>query len=173
MNIVLIGYRCCGKSSVGRYIAERTGREYVDTDELIEKKAGSTIEEIISDSGWNYFREIEKGVVKEISAGDNLVIATGGGIVMNKENIFNLKRNGFVVWLKGDVEVIRARMNRDEENGDIRPSLTGENAVDEIKDVLDIRGPLYKKAGDMTVDTSHISIPEVAELIINGSGLDN
>lgn len=166
MNIVLIGYRCCGKSSVGRYIADKTGREFIDTDGLIEKKAGSTIEEIISDRGWEYFRELEKGIVKEISAADNLVIATGGGIVMDEENNLNLKRNGFVVWLKGDVEVISARMNSDEDNGDIRPSLTGKNPVDEIKDVMDIREPFYRKAGDMAVDTSHLSIPEVAELIM-------
>lgn len=166
MNIVLIGYRCSGKSSVGRYIADKTGRKFIDTDELIKKKAGSTIEEKISDSGWEDFRELEKGIVKEVSDSDNLVIATGGGIVMDEENILNLKRNGFVVWLKGDLEVISARMNSDEENGDIRPSLTGENPVDEIKDVMDIREPLYRKAGDMAVDTSYLSIPEVAELIM-------
>ncbi len=168
MNIVLTGYRCCGKSSVGEYIAEKTGRKFIDTDDLIEKRAGEKIEKIILNHGWDFFRDLEKDVVREISSLDGLVIATGGGVVTNEENILNLKRNGYIVWLKCDVDVIRSRMNKDEANGDTRPSLTGSRAADEIQTVLNIREPLYAKASNMSVDASLLSIEEAADIIIRG-----
>lgn len=167
MNIVLTGYRCCGKSSVGRYIAQKTGRKFIDTDDLIEKKAGIKIEEIIANYGWEYFRKLEKDAVREISNEDNIIIATGGGVVTNDENVFNLRKNGFVVWLDGDADIIRDRMSMDEEKkSNVRPSLTGENPADEIAAVMAAREPLYEQASDMKIDTSRLSIAEAAEQII-------
>ena len=97
MNIVLIGYRCCGKTSAGKYIAEKLNRKFIDTDDLIKEKAESSIDDIVFRHGWQYFRELEKGVIKEVSSNDNLVIATGGGVVTERENVDNLKKNGLII----------------------------------------------------------------------------
>ena len=167
MNIVLIGYRCSGKTTVGEILARELGRDFIDTDALIEVRVGCSIEALISTKGWDYFREIEKGLVEEVSMRDNLVIATGGGVVMDEENVKNLKENAWIVWLNGDSEVLKERMGREQRSGKGRPSLTGADPLGEIEQVLSIRKPLYEQAGDLTVDTSNLSIREAAALIMN------
>jgi shikimate kinase len=166
MNIVLIGYRCSGKTVVGKTLARELGREFLDTDALIEENAGRSIETMISTKGWDRFRETEKRLVEEVSRRNNLVIATGGGIVMDEENVKNLKQNGWVVWLKGKPEVLRERMAKEQGAGRIRPSLTGADPMEEIKEVLSVRKAFYERAGDLVVDTSSLSIGEAAALII-------
>ena len=169
MNIVLIGYRCSGKTSVGRIVAEKADMSFLDTDLLIERESGRSIAEIVSRDGWEYFRKLEKSVIKEASDLDSCVISAGGGAVMDRDNILNLKQNGFVVWLKGDIKVLGERMEKDRQSGQERPSLTGENPLEEIKRILDLRNPLYKRAADYAIDTSRRSLKEVAELVINGA----
>lgn len=166
MNIVLIGYRCSGKTVVGKTLAIELGREFLDTDAVIEENAGRTIETMISTKGWDRFRETENRLVEEVSRRNNLVIATGGGIVMDEENVKNLKQNGWVVWLKGKPEVLRERMAKEQGTGRYRPSLTGTDPMEEIKEVLSVRKPFYERAGDLVVDTSSLSIGEAAALII-------
>jgi shikimate kinase len=166
MNIVLIGYRCSGKTAVGKTLAIELGREFLDTDALIEENAGRSIETMISTKGWDRFRETENRLVEEVSRRNNLVIATGGGIVMDEENVKNLKQNGWVVWLKGKPEVLRERMAKEQGTGRYRPSLTGADPMEEIKEVLSVRKPFYERAGDLVVDTSSLSIGEAAALII-------
>ena len=166
MNIVLIGYRCSGKTEVGKILAEKLEKDFLDTDELLEGNAGCSIETIISKDGWDHFREIEKNMIKEVSRKDNLIIATGGGVVMDERNIKNLKRNGWIVWLNAKREVLKKRMDKEEKLGKIRPSLTGEDPLEEIKQVLDFRIPLYEKAAAFVVDTSILTSREVAASII-------
>jgi len=138
----------------------------VDTDAMIQEDAGSTIEEMVSEKGWDSFREIEKRVIQEACAVDLLVIATGGGALMDQENVRNLKRNGWIVWLKANAQVIHERMKRDEKRGKTRPSLTGADSLQEIEEVLAMRLPFYERAGDFTVDTDRLSIPQAAALIM-------
>jgi shikimate kinase len=166
MNIVLIGYRCSGKTAVGKTLARDLDREFLDTDALIEEDVGRSIETMISTKGWNRFREIERRLVQQVSRRNHLVIATGGGIVMDEENVKNLKQNGWVVWLKGKPEVLKERMVKEQDSGRIRPSLTGADPLEEIKEVLNVRKPFYKRAGDLVVDTSSRTIGDVAALII-------
>jgi shikimate kinase len=166
MNIVLIGYRCSGKTEVGKILASELGRDFLDTDSLIEKNMGCSIESIASSGGWDHFREIEKGVIREVSRKDNLVVATGGGVVMDKENVKELKRNGWIVWLNGNVEIFEERMDKEQISGRIRPSLTGGDPLREIGEVLRIRRPLYEEAYDRVVDTSALSVGQVAGRII-------
>ena len=166
MNIVLIGYRCSGKTEVGKTLATELGRDFLDIDALIEKNTGDPIQQIVSGKGWDHFREIEKRLVAEISRKDHLVVATGGGFVMDEENVQNLKKNGWLVWLNAGCDVLRHRMVKDSESGRARPSLTGANPLEEIKEVLTIRKPLYERAADFMVDTGILSIGEVAAAII-------
>lgn len=166
MNIVLIGYRCSGKTEVGKILAEELEKDFVDIDELLEEHAGCSIETIVSMDGWDHFREIERNMIGEVSKKDNLIIATGGGVVMDERNIKNLKRNGWIVWLNGKREILKQRMDKEQKLGKIRPSLTGKDPLEEIKQVLDLRIPLYEKAAAFVVDTSTLTPREVAASII-------
>lgn len=166
MNIVLIGYRCSGKTEVGKILARELEKDFLDTDELIEDNAGCSIETIISRDGWGHFREIEKSLIEEVSRRNNLIIATGGGVVIDEDNVKNLKKNAWIVWLNGESEVLRERMDKEQRSGKIRPSLTGEDSLEEIKQVMDVRIPLYEKTATFVVDTSTVTSAEVAALII-------
>ena len=167
MNIVLVGYRCSGKTEVGKLLARELGRGFLDTDALIEERSGLSIEKMIATTGWDQFRETEKSLVEEVSRRNNLVIATGGGIVMDAENVKNLKQNGWVVWLKSNPEVLKERMAKEQVSGRARPSLTGGDPLEEIGEVLSVRKPYYERAGDLVVDTSSLSIRDAADLIMD------
>lgn len=166
MNIVLIGYRCSGKTAVGQILANKLRRDFVDTDILIEEYAGCSIETMVSRSGWRHFREIEKKMIKAVTAKNNQVIATGGGAVMDADNIKSLKTNAWIVWLNGKPEVLAQRMARDQRMGKTRPSLSGADSIKEIAEVLAVRHSFYEQAGNLEIDTSTLSIREAVELII-------
>jgi len=166
MNIMLIGYRCSGKTAVGKILARRLGRDFLDTDRLLEEETGSSIESLILSKGWGHFREMEKLVIGKATKNDNLVIASGGGVVMDQENVNILKRNGWIVWLKANAGIIKDRMRKEQKSGIIRPSLTGSDPLEEVEDVLNLRTAFYEKAGDLGVDTSTHSPQEVADLIL-------
>ena len=163
MNIVLIGYRGTGKSTVGRILAARLGRELVSTDAEIVKRAKKSIPEIVTQYGWEYFRDIESAVCRELGARDQLVIDTGGGAILRPQNVETLKRNGKLIWLTATVETISARIGGDTQ----RPSLTGSKSfVEEISEVLRDRTPRYQAAADLVIQTDGQSIQELAEAVL-------
>jgi len=170
MNIVLIGYRCTGKTSVGKALSERLGKAFVDTDDYIEKKADRPISDMVTKEGWDFFREKEKEAIREIASSEDLMIAAGGGAVLNTENVTNLKRNGVVILLETTNETILERMRADEKTEQQRPSLTGEDPLEEIEEVLEIRRPYYQQAMDFSVDTTSKSIEQVVNEIIEKLG---
>ena len=165
MNIVLIGYRCAGKTVVGKGLASRMRRRFVDTDDLIESSKGK-INDIVKDHGWDYFRTMEKRIVEEISKEDNLVIALGGGAVLDPDNINNLERNGLIIWLKADREVLQKRMSQDPRTNASRPTLTGKGTVEELEELVVQRDPLYGKASKIQFDTSGLNVEAVVEKIL-------
>jgi shikimate kinase len=166
MNIVLIGYRCTGKTSVGKALSERLGKSFVDTDDYIEKKAGQQIGDMVAKQGWDFFREKEKEAIRDATSSEGLIIAPGGGAVLNTENVTNLKRIGVIVLLETTKETILERMRADEKTEQQRPSLTGKDPLEEIEEVLEIRRPYYQQAMDFSVDTTSKSIQEVVEEIL-------
>ena len=166
MNIVLIGYRCTGKSSVGKLLESELEKHFADTDEMIEDEADYGIDEIVRKKGWDFFRSLEKDIIEKISLKNDLIISTGGGVVLDERNINNLKKNGYIIWLKATADIIKDRMAYDPETGHKRPSLTGRDPLQEIKDVLEIREKYYKAAADFEVDTSNIPVEIIADLII-------
>jgi shikimate kinase len=162
MNVVLIGYRGTGKSSVGKLLAARLGRTLLSTDAEIVKLAGQTIPEIVEQYGWDYFRDLESKVCHELAGRDGLIIDTGGGIILRSTNVDVLKRTGTLFWLIASVERITERIGRDTK----RPSLTGTKSfVEEIQDVLRERTPKYQAAADHTVMTDGRSVTQVADEI--------
>ncbi len=166
MNLVLIGYRGTGKSSVGRIVAEKLGRRFIDVDVYVEENEGKTIKEIFAQDGEAGFREIEATAIKELCGQDNMVIATGGGAVLREENITNLKRNSFVSLLEADAEIINKRLNQDTERFSQRPNLTSETPFDEIKKLMEFRKPLYHKTADFVIDSSFLGIEEISKQVL-------
>ena len=166
MNIVLIGYRGAGKSTVGRRLAALTKKEFVDTDDLVEERHGARISDIVKSWGWEHFRAMEKRIIEEISSGDNLVIAAGGGVVLDPANVISLKRNGLVIWLKADRQVLYKRMDLDPRTKASRPTLTGKGALEELGDIMAAREPFYEKAAEIQFDTADLGVEEVVESIL-------
>ena len=173
MNIVLIGYRGSGKSSVGKRIASCLDMEFVDTDDLLQNRHGKSISEIVEAHGGEYFRAAEKRVIEEISLKNHLVIAPGGGAVLDADNVTALRRNGFMIWLKADSQVLLRRMGEDPETIGRRPSLTGKGLSEEIEEILTYRNPFYKGASAVELDTSEMDVEAVAERILTILGLRN
>ena len=163
MNIVLIGYRGTGKSTVGRLLAARLGQEFVSTDAEIVKSAQRTIPEIVTQLGWDYFRDLESDICRELASRDQLVIDTGGGAILRAQNVEALKKDGSVFWLTASVETIAKRIGGDNQ----RPSLTGTKTfIDEIQDVLRERTPKYRAAADHIIRTDDRSINQLVETLL-------
>ncbi|PKN60118.1 MAG: shikimate kinase [Deltaproteobacteria bacterium HGW-Deltaproteobacteria-11] len=165
MNIVLIGYRGTGKSAVGRLLADRLDLDFYDADEIVEKRGGQSIQKMVAAKGWEFFRELEKDVIRELSGIDAAVIATGGGAVLDPENVRLLKHKGRLIWLDADAQTVIARMQADTNNEQRRPSLTGSEPADETGAVMATRAPFYREAADICVDTSGKSLDEIVDEI--------
>jgi shikimate kinase len=163
MNIVLIGYRCTGKTSVGRKLSERFHIPFYDTDKLIEKHTGKTIREIVEEKGWESFRKEEKAVIRGLSSLADTVIAAGGGAVMDGENRDALGRNGLFIWLTADERTIVERMKNDTAGGEQRPPLSSDGMERETSKILEKRAPIYQELADFTIDTSGKEIEAIAE----------
>lgn len=166
MNIVFIGYRCSGKTSIGNAIAKRTNRDFYDTDDLIEQITGQSIEGIVKEDGWDRFRELEKRVVRKASEMKNAVISTGGGVVLDEDNIKCLKKSGQIIWLEGDADILMKRMEKDMDSVNTRPSLTGSDPIVETRKVLETRNTLYRKAAEIVINTDRLSVDEVVEKVL-------
>jgi shikimate kinase len=164
MNIVLIGLRGSGKTTVGKILAQRLGRELIEMDELITRKAGLTIPEIVAKYGWGKFREIEEEVTGKVARLDNVINACGGGVVTREQNIARLKQKGTLVWLQASVDTLLERIGEDSQ----RPPLAGgRTAREDMEITLKERETLYRQAADLVVDTENKTPEEVAEAIIN------
>ena len=162
MNIVLIGYRGTGKSSVGKLLAERSGRTLVSTDAEVVRRAGRPVPEIVKQHGWDHFRDLESEVCRDLAGRDDLIIDTGGGAVLRSENAACLKSNGVLFWLTAEVPTISRRIGGDTQ----RPSLTGAKSfVDEIEEVLRERTPRYRAAADHVIATDSKTVGEIAGAI--------
>ena len=166
MNIVLIGYRGSGKSTVGCKLAARLKMRFVDIDNLIEDRQGVPITDIVKSHGWDHFRILEKGTIEEISKGDHLIIAPGGGAVLDPDNVKALRRNGFIIWLKTDRQALFKRMNQDPGTITRRPTLTGKGTFEEIEERVPAREPFYERASEIQIDTSMLAVDAVVEGIL-------
>jgi shikimate kinase len=165
MNIILTGYRCTGKTSTGRRLSSRLGRPLFDTDELVLHRTGRTVEEIVAAGGWPAFRDAERAVIRNLSLLDGGVIATGGGALLDPRNVGCLRENGLFIWLVADAATIAERLEKDQAGGNKRPSLSGKPVVEEVREILAQREPIYRSIADLTVDTASRGVEEVATLI--------
>ena len=153
-NIILIGFMGVGKTSLGKLLASKLGRAFIDLDEKIERDSNMTIPQIFEMHGEKYFRELEKSAVREVTVRKNLVIATGGGTVKDEENLQLLKNSGVIICLTADAEEI---FRRTEKRGE-RPVLDGggNERLETIKKLLAEREKFYSQA-DFKIDTTEWS----------------
>ncbi len=166
-NLVLIGGRACGKTSVGKALALALRRPFVDLDEVLVAQAGCSIAELVEAAGWPEFRRREKELVAHYAGLAGQVLAPGGGVVLDPENVKNLREHGLVIWLMADPATLGERLRGDQGSEEFRPSLTGADPVAEMARVLAEREPLYRAAAHMTIDTTELSISEIVKSILN------
>ena len=162
LNVILTGFMGCGKTTVGQLLARQLGFQFIDTDQLVVKKARRPIPVIFEQEGEAGFRSLESSILDELTDSSTpaarAVIATGGGIVTVPDNIGKLRALGLVIWLNPPEEVLYQRIMRNHD----RPLVRTADPRQNVHDLLTIRRPLYTSAADMDVDVSDVTPDEAA-----------
>ncbi len=153
-NIVLIGFMGSGKTSVGKRLSINLKREFIDMDDFIEKREGMTVNEIFEKKGEQSFREMERELCRRFAVPKGKIIATGGGVIKNAENVENLKKGGVIVYLSSSPERIAYNLRFDNS----RPLLAGENKEKKIAALMEERKGLYENCADITIDVSDMNL---------------
>jgi shikimate kinase len=162
-HLVLIGLMGAGKTTVGRECARRLGRPFVDTDDVVTATAHMTVEEIFAQGGEARFREIERTVVADVCASpDALVIACGGGTVLDPENRRALRAAGVVIWLRAPAPTLLARVG----DGSTRPLLRNDPAG-ALQRLERLREPTYEAVAHAGVDTDTLAVDAVADRVLS------
>lgn len=164
-SIALIGFMATGKTTIGKALVECLGEEYrfIETDQLIIQETGKTIPRIFNEEGEEKFREYEIDVCEKLSKLKKVVISCGGGVVLNKINVENLKKNCHIVLLKATLKEIYTRII---ENGKaLRPLVDKKDSKKEIKKILTFRKPYYKEAAEIIIETSKKNIQNIVREI--------
>lgn len=161
VNVALIGFMGTGKSSVGRLVADQLRFDYLDTDELIQSRAGRTIADIFAGEGEAAFRALEQKIVEELAGRVGTVISTGGGLPVNPQNLASLRTHALIACLWASPEKIWERVR----NQSHRPLLNDPDPQAKIRELLDARGPFYRQA-DVLLSTEVRSIREVAQQVV-------
>ena len=164
--ITLEGIDGSGKSTVGRKLAETLELKFVDIDDLIEERQGVSIGDLVNSHGWGHFRKLERNMIEEISKEDHLIIAPGGGAVLDTENVKALRKNGFIIWLRADKQTLLKRLSQDPGTNSRRPTLTGKGTSEEFKEVMSLREPIYEQASEIQIDTSTMDVDAVVENVL-------
>ena len=166
MRIALIGYRATGKSTTGPAVARTLDWSWCDSDEEVERRAGTNIAQIFSSHGELAFRDLEAEVIRELTERPRIVLSVGGGAILRETNRELLRRGGMVFWLKaGPAEILR-RMRHDVQNDSRRPRLTNLPAAEEIRQQLAIRDPMYASVADACFDTESQDTPAIVTQIV-------
>jgi shikimate kinase len=154
---------CTGKTSVGKLLAEKLGYQFVDTDDLIEQRVGMKISDIFAVYGEPYFRDVETEVVKEVAKKDKFVISTGGGVVLRKVNMDELRKNGIIINLTAKPETI---YNRLKNQPGVRPLLNKPDPMNEIIKLLSQREEYYKNC-DLRIETDNFTVEQIVQQILD------
>ena len=161
-NIYLVGPMGAGKSTIGRHLAELLGKKFKDTDHEIENRTGASIPLIFEIEGETGFRKRESAMLKELGSEADLVLATGGGIVLAEENRRVLREQGFVIYLFAKVDVLYQRTRRDRN----RPLLNEGDRRKKLEEIMHTRDSLYREVADLVIETDKRPARTVAKEII-------
>ncbi len=164
-NIALVGFRCTDKTFIGTALAKQLGLEFQDTDKTIEERAGKSIARIFAEDGEPAFRTLESDITAEACSQTDLVIAAGGGAVMDPRNRDNFTSNCYVVLLTADVDSILSRMEEDPGTAASRPALTDMKMRQEVEHLLSARHDAYHSVADIVVDTTQSFDAATQEII--------
>ncbi len=164
-NIALIGFRATGKSTVGEILALKLGRSFIDMDRRLVQDAGRDVASWVELHGWGSFRRAESGLLEVIRQREGLVVATGGGIVLDPLNRQTLREDFFTVWLKATQQTIYARLSSDPDSPLTRPALSCLPPGEEIGKILSERDPLYSQVANIVIDTEGKPPVQIAEEI--------
>ena len=163
MNIILIGMRGSGKTTVGKLLSQKIGYMFAESDGLIEASVRENIQKYVEKHGWPEFRELESKIISKIVKSDKTVISTGGGVVKRQKNIDNLKRNGILILLSAKVKTLYSRIGATRS----RPLLTNAKSIkDDLNEVFKKRKSLYEKVADYIIDVNNKNIQQVVDEII-------
>lgn len=163
MNIILIGMRGSGKTTIGMLLSQKLGIPLIETDVLVENDVHFPITTLIQRYGWDYFRDLESKIVSKLAPLAPCVVSTGGGIILREENIRTLKHLGIVVWLKAGIDTMESRLRE----GKNRPALTNNVSLrEEIIQVAKQRQAPYKAASDYEIETDHKRPSQIVEDIL-------
>jgi len=160
-NIYLVGFMGTGKTAVGKILAKKLSKEFVEMDAVIEAKQGSKIADIFAGKGEAYFRGLEKGLLEELSVKDDLVISCGGGLICDDDNLRRLKETGIVFCLQASVSTTYQRTKKHT----CRPILNVDDPRKKIEELLKERAPYYAQA-QHSIDTDGLCPEEIADKII-------
>ena len=180
-TILLIGYRATGKTTCGKLLARRLGWRFLDMDEVLKKRLGGEIDEVVREKGWDTFRAEEKRLLKEIVTSSGYadhVVATGGGVVLHQEAMEAMPPHILSIWLKASPRTIAHRMSMDSGTARNRPPLTLETppssmeqrhrvVLNEIERVLQEREPLYRYFSHLTIEVDSLTPQETTERILS------
>ena len=167
MQLTLIGYRGCGKSTVATLLSQRLGVPAVDADDVVEQRAGVSIAALIADRGEAAFRDLESAVLADLLAGPPRILATGGGVVLREANRQLLRDRGRpVIWLDAAADVVRTRLAADPTTALRRPGLSGADPLAEVAATLAAREPLYRSTADVRFDAGGDSPEQIVERIV-------
>ena len=165
-SIFLCGFMGCGKTTIGKILAKRTGREFIDMDKYIEEKENMTVSQIFETHGEDYFRDVEHQVCKELSEKQDLIVATGGGALTFQRNVDVIRKSATVLLISVPVEVISKRLKNDT----TRPLLQRSDKEEAMRELYNKRLPIYTDAATVIVNgTGHPKA--VAKLIMNTMNL--
>ena len=164
MVITLIGYRGSGKTTVAQSLAAHLGWNWVDADAVIEQAAGCTIKEIFAAESETGFRDRERRALAELLTRNKLVLAAGGGAILDPQTRKEMKAAGPVVWLQASVVELAARIDSDPATAARRPNLAG-GGIDEIRSLLAEREPLYRECASLSISTDALPVGEIVERI--------
>jgi shikimate kinase len=160
-NVALIGFMAVGKSAVGRSLAKKLRLRFVDLDQVIEKTAGMKISEIFVQKGEPYFRQLEKKTLAKVLQGEQQVIATGGGVIMDDDSLMLLRDRALLIGLTASVDVLLTRAGSSSK----RPLLKEANRKEQVEELLTQRQNRYAQA-HVTIDTSELTVDQVVEKIV-------
>jgi shikimate kinase len=166
MNLILIGYRATGKTTLAKLLAARLGWQWIDADVEIERRAGKSIARMFAEDGEPAFRDLEAQVIADLCRQPRLVLAAGGGAPLRPESRQAMRASGLVVWLTARPETILQRMSGDATTPGRRPNLTDKGPLEEIVQLLTRREPIYRESAHLAVDTEQKGIEQVAAEIL-------
>lgn len=167
-NIVLIGMSGVGKTAIGKYVAEKLNMEFIDTDQLVVNNTGQSIAKIFELYGEAYFRALEQNIIESLTDKEDVVISTGGGVVLNRKNIQFLKKKGVVFLLQASIDTIVSNIESSPSNKEDRPLLKdASNLRDRIKRIYETRKELYISSADVVIRVDNKSKELVGDEIIS------